>query len=125
MPAATPSIQKANRILSGSDPDALSSALEAVTGAESILEAIDNLQFLDDIGDAALIDEARAVLSALPESVDQAFLAAIENGLERGVLVTLAWSPADEIGIRISETTDGDGEINIVLSTPHGTTFTS
>jgi hypothetical protein len=121
MPGATPSIQKANQILSGSDPGAQSAALEAVIGAQSILDAMETLQFLDDIVDE-LADEVRAVMAALPESIDQAFLAAIRSALGRGVRVTLSWNEEDVIGLCVSES---EGAITIKLSTPHGTTFVS
>jgi hypothetical protein len=121
MPGATPSIQKANHILSGSDSGAKSDALEAVTGAASILDAIDNLQFLADI-EEEFATEVRAVLTALPEPIDHAFLAAIKSALGSGAPVTLAWKEEEVIGLRVSESA---GEISIVLSTPHGTTFVS
>lgn len=124
MPSATDFIRRANRTVGGSDPEAQALALQAVEGAESVADVIEALQFFDEM-DAAKTTEANAVLAAIPAAIDLALLGALKSALGRNVPVTFSWEEENVIGVRITESTEGAGDVHITLITPHGTTFVS
>src|SRR5580658_6917780 len=118
MPAATDFIRRAN------DPDAQALARESIEAATSVADLIEALQFFDQMEDAKAT-EANAVLAAIPEAIDHALLGALKSALGRSVSLTFSWQQEDVIGVRITESTVGEGEVQITLLTPHGTTFVS
>jgi hypothetical protein len=124
MPSATDFIRKANYTVGGSAPEAQAQALQAVEAASSVADVIAALQFFDDMEDA-IATEANAVLAAIPGAIDQALLGALRSALGRNLPVSFSWQEEDVIGVRITESTDGGGEVSITLITPHGTTFVS
>lgn len=118
MPYIVASVLRANEFLSrldGFEPDAL---LAAVGDADSVLAGVERLGLLEVLepGDA---DSLRALLEALPPSLDAALLAAVLDALGRGVRVQLTWQPAVEFELRVWERSEASaGLVNLFLLSP-------
>ncbi|HVA09358.1 MAG TPA: hypothetical protein VNG12_21710 [Acidimicrobiales bacterium] len=123
MPAAQQVTTKSNTMLGGSDADGQQDIIEALTGASSVREAAERVHLLDGM-DEKLAEEARAVLDRLPKSVDQAILAALRSGVERGATTTVGWEEGEDIAVRVSESGEGDDHrVHVLVITPHGRHF--
>ena len=116
MVAAIAFTTRSNELLSGNDPAQQARALQAVSGAASIQEVVDRLNFYDG-WDRPEVDEATTILAQFPRSVDRGLLAVLQSALERGIPVNMEWEQSELIGFLVNETDNGD-LVNIVLNTP-------
>jgi hypothetical protein len=109
-----------NEMLGGSNQAAYASAQSAVEGADTIRDAVEAVGVLEGL-DTELVVEARAVLDAIPPSLDQAIIGALESAFEDRTAVFLEWVEGDLMEVRISE--ELDGRVHIVFVSPVGSTF--
>jgi hypothetical protein len=96
MPMMMPMVGNLNAMLSPSNQEAYDKAAEIVGRVTSVADAIEESEVYRGAGgsrqpSAAQVDEARAVFSALPESVDQTILAALRNAFSRRVAIKVSW----------------------------------
>jgi hypothetical protein len=118
--AAFAMVPHLNSMLEGSDDAAYAAALSALAGADTVRDAVEAVGVLDRLEDHE-VAEALAVLDALPPSIDEAIMAALENALERNARARIEWEEADRIELRITE--EPEGNVRIVFVCPDGSTF--
>ena len=71
-----------------------------------------------------MVVEARAVLDAIPVSLDESIIAALESAFERDVPALIEWVEGDSLAVMISEEPHGDDvRVRIVFVSPDGSTF--
>jgi hypothetical protein len=109
-----------NEMLGGSNQAAYASAQAAVEGADTIRDAVEAVEVFVGL-DAELVTEARAVLDAIPPSLDQAIFGALESAFEDGAPVFIEWVEGESMELRIFE--EPDGRVHIVFISPIGSTF--
>jgi hypothetical protein len=109
-----------NEMLGGSNQAAYASAQAAVEEADTIGDAVEAVRVLEGL-DAELVTEARAVLDAIPPSLDQAIFGALESAFEDGAAVFIEWVEGQSMELRIFE--EPDGRVHIVFISPIGSTF--
>ena len=107
-------------MLGGDNQAAYERAQSAVEGADTVREAVEAVGVLEEL-DTELVVEARAVLDAIPPSLDQAIIGALESAFEDGAAVFIDWEQGDTMEVRISE--EPDGRVRIVLVSPVGSTY--
>ena len=112
-----------NTMLGGRDRSAYERARSALADADSVQEALDAVGVIDDLDDNAAV-EARALLDALPVSVDESIIAALESAFERDVPALIEWVEGESLAVMISEEPHGDGvRVRIAFVSPDGSTF--
>ena len=79
-----------NAMLGGDNQAAYERAQSAVEGADTVREAVEAVGVLEEL-DTELVVEARAVLDAIPPSLDQAIIGALESAFEDGAAVFIDW----------------------------------
>jgi hypothetical protein len=109
-----------NAMLGGDNQAAYERAQSAVEGADTVREAVEAVGVLEEL-DTELVVEARAVLDAIPPSLDQAIIGALESAFEDGAAVFIDWERGDTMEVRISE--EPDGRVRIVFVSPVGSTY--
>ena len=109
-----------NEILEGGNQAAYAGARSALEAADTVRDAVEAVGVLDGL-DADLVIEARAVLDAIPPSLDQAIIGALESAFEDGVAMFVEWVEGETMEVRIFE--EPDGRVHIVFISPIGSTF--
>ncbi len=123
--AASGMLPGLNRMLEDADLASYADVEAAVENADTVRDAVEAVGILDAL-EADAADEARAVLDAIPPSVDEAIIAALENAFERGVSVVLEWVEGDRgtIEVHVSEEPYGSGvRIRLAVVSPDGASF--
>jgi len=121
--AAAAMIPALNTMLGGRDRAAYERARSALADADSVQEALEAVGVLDDLDDDAAV-EARALLDALPVSVDESIIAALESAFERDVPALIEWVEGESLAVMISEEPHGDDvRVRIAFVSPDGSTF--
>ncbi len=123
--AASGMLPGLNRMLENADLAAYADVEAAVESADTVRDAVEAIGILDAL-EADAADEARAVLDAIPPSVDEAIIAALENAFERGVSVVLEWVEGDRgtIQVQVSEEQYAGGvRVRLAVVSPDGATF--
>jgi hypothetical protein len=125
MPAAIVVIPRANGALGAPEGGTYQAAQDAVTGANSLREAVENGNLLDGL-DEDIQREALAVLDALPAEVNQGVLDALRRAFASGSAVEVAWEEVEpEAGISHRVEPGDGGTVRITLITPHGRHYSS
>ncbi len=114
-----------NEILGDVTGDEYSDAQSVVEAADTVQDAVEAAGILDLLESDEGRAEAYAVLNAMPQVVDEAIIAALENAFERQAPVEVEWvRSANEIEVRISEKPYLGGQrIHIAFVSPPGETF--
>jgi hypothetical protein len=123
--AASGMLPGLNRMLEDADLAAYADVEAAVENADTVRDAVEAIGILDAL-EADAADEARALLDAIPPSVDEAIIAALENAFERGVSVVVEWVEGDRgtIEVHVSEEPYGAGvRVRLAVVSPDGATF--
>jgi len=121
--AAAAMIPALNTMLGGRDRGAYERARSALADADSVQEALEAVGIIDDLDDDAAV-EARALLDALPASLDESIIAALESAFERDVPALIEWVEGESLAVMISEESHGDGvRVRIAFVSPDGATF--
>ena len=97
-------------------------AVNAVNAAANVQDAVVRSGVLG--AHAAVVAETRAVLSALPQAIDQAIMVALRSAMARSLPVRVTWIEDAKIAVRIWEHPQDGGDIlDIAFMSPHGSTF--
>jgi hypothetical protein len=121
--AASAMIPALNTMLGGGNRGAYESARSALADADSVQDALEAVGILDELDDDVAV-EARALLDALPASLDESIIAALESAFERDVPALIEWVEGDSLAVMISEEPHGDGvRVRIAFVSPDGSTF--
>jgi hypothetical protein len=118
MPAAV-IVAPLNQMLSDPTAQAYRDAAGALNSAGSVQEALSAVGVLGRF-DAAVANEAEAVLGALPPAIDRTIMAALGSAFDRGVPVTLTWIEDAKIAVRVWEQPSG---LHILFMSPNGQSF--
>ena len=110
-----------NELLARDDLTAYGNAQQAVSAAASVRDAVDRTGILAGFTPVQAA-EARAVLDALPRSVDAAILAALRSAFDRDAAGLFEWHEGAFIELRTWEE-PGTGRLRIVLVSPPGQHF--
>jgi hypothetical protein len=97
----------------------------AVAAADTVRDAIEGVGILGGQTER-VVEEAQAVLDALPPAVDEAIIAALESAFERGLPVFLEWveGAPGTVAVQVSEEAHRDDvRVRIAVVAPDGETF--
>jgi hypothetical protein len=116
-----------NQLLARDDLTAYGNAKQAVSTATSVREAVERAGILNGFTPAQAA-EARAVLTALPRSVDAAILAALRSAFDRDAPGLFEWHEGAFIELRtweepVTGKEPGPWRLRIVLVSPQGQQF--
>jgi hypothetical protein len=98
-------------------------AQSVVARARTLKDALEAGNFLGPMSD----DEKRevgAVLDALPQDVDQEFMASLRDALNNNANIAFKWAEHPEGGFDHSASPRPDGTVELTLRTPYGDTLT-
>jgi hypothetical protein len=119
MPYVVASMLRANEVFANLDafnPEAL---LDAISGAETVLEGADALGLFDvlDPDNAAAL---REFFAQVPPAIDAAVLAGLRSALSRGLRTQITWQPGYDFELRAWEASEGSsGLFNVHILSPH------
>ncbi len=112
-----------NAMLGGGNRADYERARSALADADSVQEALEAVGILDGLDDDVAL-EARALLDALPASLDESIIAALESAFERDVPALIEWVEGESLAVMISEEPHGgDVRVRIAFVSPDGSTF--
>jgi hypothetical protein len=89
-----------------------------LASSRDLLGAVDELGLLAELDDQGR-DDARVLFGAVPAGLQKAMVSALDNALERGLMVSFAWKPGYDFELELSEASEGDkGALNVMLVSP-------
>ena len=122
MPAARKVATRTAETVGDSGSASYQQAQSIVAGARTLKDALEAGNFLGPMSD----DEKRevgAVLDALPQDVDQEFMASLLDALNNNANIAFKWAEHPERGFDHSASRRPDGTVELTLRTPSGDTL--
>ncbi len=117
MPASARVVTKTEQAVGNPQAASYQTAKNVVAGASTLSAAVEAGHFLDDLGDEDK-KEVRAVLAAVPASVDRAFMASLHAALNENRKIVFKWEEHRDLTFEHAVQTDGDTSV-LTLRTPH------
>jgi hypothetical protein len=115
-------LAKVNEVFAATSSFGARELLDVLGDTETVAQAADQLGFHDVVA-REWQQPLRDFLETIPPSIDAAGMAAARSALERGLRVTVTWSPDYAFGLRVWEVSKPDGAewvgmVNVQISSP-------
>jgi hypothetical protein len=117
MPASARVVTKTDQAVGNPQAASYQTAKDVVAGAATLSAAVEAGHFLDGLS-ADDQKEVRAVLAAVPASVDRAFMASLHAALSENRKIVFKWEELRDLTFEHAVQTEGDTSV-LTLRTPH------